>query len=147
MELRLKRIARKEKYTIGKLYVNGTYVCDTLEDRDRFFRGEGKVAGETAIPCGRYEVSQNYYSPRFGSKSPYKEVCNGYVPRLMEVPFFAGVLIHAGNSHRDTEGCVLLGQNKEVGKVLNSKVTWTRLMKDYLLPAKKRNEKVYITIE
>lgn len=97
MELRLKRIARKEKYTIGKLYVNGTYVCDTLEDRDRFFRGESKVAGETAIPCGRYEVSQNYYSPRFGSKSPYKEVCNGYVPRLMEVPFFAGVLIHCGN--------------------------------------------------
>ena len=97
MELLLKRIARKQTYTIGKLYVNGSYFCDTIEDRDRFYFGENKVQDKTAIPCGRYEITQNVISPRFGKKEPYKSACNGYVPRLLNVPKFEGVLIHCGN--------------------------------------------------
>ena len=146
MELLLKRIARRNGYTIGKLHVNGKYVCDTIEDQDRFFYGKPKMKGETAIPCGRYEVVQNVFSNRFGNKTFYKNLCNGYLPRLLNVPQFDGVLIHCGNSSADTEGCLIVGLNKVVGKVVDSQKTFTKLMKDYLLHAKRKGEKVYITI-
>ena len=94
MELLLKRIARRNGYTIGKLYVNGKYTCDTIEDQDRFFYGKPKMKGETAIPCGRYEITQNVFSNRFGNKTFYKNLCGGYLPRLLNVPQFDGVLIH-----------------------------------------------------
>lgn len=117
MKLELTRIALRDTYTIGKLYVDGVYFCDTLEDKVRdinkngiFDNGETKVHGKTAIPYGKYEVVWAY-SPRF----------KRYTPRLLNVKSFAGVLIHAGNSHEDTDGCILLGQNKVTGKVINSK--------------------------
>ena len=117
MKLELTRIALRDTYTIGKLYVDGVYFCDTLEDKVRdinkngiFDNGETKVQGKTAIPYGKYEVVWTY-SPRF----------KRYTPRLLNVKSFAGVLIHAGNSHEDTDGCILLGQNKVTGKVINSK--------------------------
>lgn len=147
MEIVLKRIARKQDYTIGKLYIGGTYFCDTIEDRDRFFFGEKKVMHKTAIPCGRYEIEQNVVSPRFGNKEPYKSVCNGYVPRLKNVPQFDGVLVHCGNSADDSSGCILLGKNKVKGMVLNSRSTWTSWMQKYMLPSKAKKEKVYITIQ
>lgn len=147
MELLLRRIARKPKYTIGKLYVNGAYTCDTIEDYDRLYFGLQKVQHETAIPCGRYEIRQDVYSPRFGGKPFYKNLCQGYLPRLMNVPQFDGVLIHCGNTADSSSGCVLVGENKVVGKVINSQKTFTRLMQDFLLPAKRRGEKVYITIQ
>ena len=147
MELILKRIARKDSYTIGRMYCNDTYICDTLEDCDRIYFGKPKVFGETAIPCGRYEIVQDTKSPRFGDKSPYKEVCKGYVPRLIGIPNFIGVLIHVGNTAKDSSGCILVGKNKVVGKVVESKDTWTMFMKNYMLPAKKRKERVFITIK
>lgn len=117
MKLELTRIALRDTYTIGKLYVDGVYFCDTLEDKVRdinkngiFDNGETKVHGRTAIPYGKYEVVWAY-STRF----------KRYTPRLLNVKSFAGVLIHAGNSHEDTDGCILLGQNKVTGKVINSK--------------------------
>ena len=144
MELLLKRVARKPAYTIGKLSINGVYFCDTCEDRDRLYFGEKKVQSETAVPCGRYEVLLNNYSPRFGAKEPYKSVCNGCVPLINNVPQFSGVRIHVGNTAANTEGCVLVGINKEVGKVLDSRNTFIRLMNRYLTPARQRKEKVYI---
>ena len=146
MELLLKRIARRNGYTIGKLHVNGKYVCDVIEDQDMFFYGKPKMKGETAIPCGRYEITQNVFSNRFGNKTFYKNLCGGYLPRLLNVPQFDGVLIHCGNSSGDTEGCLLVGLNKVVGKVVDSQKTFIKLMKDYLLPAKRKGEKDYITI-
>lgn len=147
IELRLNRIARKDRYTIGRLSVNGAFFCDTLEDRDRFYFGEKKVKGSTAIPAGRYKVDLNTISPRFGNKSFYKEVCGGYLPRLVNVPGFDGVLIHSGNTEADTEGCILVGKNAVVGKVLNSRFTFTNLMTRYLNKARETGEEVYITIE
>lgn len=146
MELLLKRIARKSTYTIGKMYVNGKYVCDTIEDCDRLFMGMPKVKNETAIPCGRYQVVQNVVSPRFGNKPFYKNLCNGELPRLLDVKNFEGVLIHCGNTAADSSGCILVGKNTVVGKVTESQATYTKLMKDHLLPAKKRGERVFITI-
>lgn len=147
MEILLKRIARRDTYTIGRLYIDGTYFCDTCEDADRLFFGKPKVMHETAIPCGRYEITQEVRSPRFGEKSPYKEVCKGYVPRLQNVPQFDGILIHVGNSAKDSSGCILLGKNKQVGKVVDSRIVWTSFMQKYMLPAKKRKERVFITIQ
>lgn len=119
MKLTLKRIALRSTYTIGKLYIDDAYFCDTLEDtvRDtnkngKFDNGEQKVKGKTAIPYGTYEIKWTY-SPRFKK----------YTPQLMNVPSFEGIRVHAGNTSADTEGCLILGENKQVGKVLNSRAT------------------------
>ena len=155
MELTLKRIALRSEYTIGKLYVDGEYVCDTIEDtvRDldkdgKFANGEVKIPGKTAIPYGRYEITMKVKSPKYSNFTKYSwaKKYDGYLPRLLNVPHFDGVLIHVGNSALDSEACVLVGENKVVGKVINSVNTFRRLMDDYLVPAKKRNEKIVITI-
>ena len=155
MELTLKRIALRSEYTIGKLYVDGKYVCDTIEDavRDldkdgKFANGEVKIPGKTAIPYGRYEITMKVKSPKYSNFSKYSwaKKYDGYLPRLLNVPHFDGVLIHVGNSALDSEACVLVGENKVVGKVINSVNTFRRLMDDYLVPAKKRNENIVITI-
>ena len=119
MKLTLKRIALRPTYTIGKLYIDDAYFCDTLEDtvRDtnksgKFDNGEQKIKGKTAIPYGTYEIKWTY-SPRFKK----------YTPQLMNVPSFEGIRVHAGNTSADTEGCRILGENKQVGKVLNSRAT------------------------
>lgn len=119
MKLTLKRIALRSTYTIGKLYIDDAYFCDTLEDtvRDtnksgKFDDGEQKVKGKTAIPYGTYEIKWTY-SPRFKK----------YTPQLMNVQSFEGIRVHAGNTSADTEGCLILGENKQVGKVLNSRAT------------------------
>lgn len=119
MKLTLKRIALRPTYTIGKLYIDDAYFCDTLEDtvRDtnksgKFDNGEQKIKGKTAIPYGTYEIKWTY-SPRFKK----------YTPQLMNVPSFEGIRVHAGNTSADTEGCLILGENKQVGKVLDSRAT------------------------
>ena len=119
MKLTLKRIALRPTYTIGKLYIDDVYFCDTIEDtvRDinkngKFDNGEKKIHSKTAIPYGIYEIKWTY-SPRFKK----------YTPQLMNVPSFEGIRIHAGNTSADTEGCLILGENKQVGKVLNSRAT------------------------
>lgn len=135
MELLVQRIAKKSEYTIGRLFVDGKYLCDTLEDRVRDLTKERKVPGETAIPAGRYRVIVNV-SPKFGRE----------LPRLLDVPGFEGILIHKGNSARDSAGCVLLGENKEKGRVVNStpyELRLTRLIKEAI----QRGEEVWITVE
>lgn len=119
MKLTLKRIALRPTYTIGKLYIDDVYFCDTIEDtvRDlnkngKFDNGEKKIHSKTAIPYGTYEIKWTY-SPRFKK----------YTPQLMNVPSFEGIRIHVGNTSADTEGCLILGKNKQVGKVLNSRDT------------------------
>ena len=146
MELELKRIAHKQDYTIGRLYVNGQRFCDTLEDYDRLYFGGVKVKGQTAIPAGRYEVLLNSYSPRFGQKEPYRSLSRGCVPLINGVPGFSGVRIHVGNTASDTEGCILVGQNKQVGKVLNSRETYIRLWREVLEPCRNRKEHIFITL-
>ena len=134
MELKLKRIAKRDTYTIGKLFIDGVHFCDTLEDTDRGLTQDmplpviraKKRAGVTAIPTGTYKVTLKVQSPRFSKKEMYT-FCNGYLPRLINVTGFEGVLIHVGNTARDTEGCILVGRNTQVGKVLESRVTFQRL--------------------
>lgn len=153
MKLRIKRIAKKNEYTIGKLYINDKYFCDTLEDRDRGLQQsmsldvikKMKEYGSTAIPTGVYSVNMNIVSPRFKNKSPYNNY-QGRVPRVMNVKGFEGVLIHIGNTAKDTEGCILVGKNKKVGMVLDSTATFNALMQKYLVPARNKNESIILTI-
>lgn len=153
MQLFLKRIAKKQSYTIGKLYINGEYFCDTLEDADRGLKQtdsltyiqRNKRPGITAIPTGTYPVFTHVVSPKYSNfnKYPYAKPYQAKMPRLYNVPGFDGILIHAGNTSKDTDGCILVGENKEVGKVLNSQNTWKKLM-DILLNSK---DNIIIKIE
>ena len=135
MEILLKRIAKKPNYTIGKLYIDGKYFCDTLEDKDRGLTQSMneaeilkiKIKDQTAIPTGKYKIDMNTVSPRFGNSS-WAKLYKGIVPRLVNVPGYSGVLIHPGNTASDTSGCILLGQNKVVGQVINSQITWKAFM-------------------
>lgn len=108
MIIEVKRTFKGTEYTIGKLYIDGAYFCDTLEDTVR--PAGQKIAGKTAIPAGKYHVKKTM-SPRF------KRI----LPEILNVPNFAGVRIHEGNTAKDTEGCLLLGLNKAKGAVLHSK--------------------------
>lgn len=150
MELKLRRIARRDTYTIGKLYIDGVYFCDTIEDKDRGLSQDRPLAtnialkksGVTAIPVGRYQVTLSVKSPRFSSKKQYA-FCGGYLPRLLKVPAFEGVLIHIGNTAKDSEGCILVGENKVVGQVINSTETFKKLYERL----KKANGQIWITIQ
>ena len=142
MEILVKRLHKKADYTIGKIYINGEYFCDTLEDTDRGLTQimtlseikEVKEYGRTAIPTGRYPIAYTY-SPRFKK----------HLPLLLQVPAFEGVRIHSGNTHKDTEGCILLGENKAVGKVLNSRKTMDEFLR-ILKPAIEACEDIWIKI-
>lgn len=152
MELKIDRRYKGPKYTIGSLYVDGSYFCDTLEDTDRGIDSsmspaditKKKIYGKTAIPTGTYKVNLNVVSPKFKDRS-WAKPYGGKVPRLMNVPGFEGVLIHPGNTDSDTSGCILIGRNTIVGRVTDSTATFHNLMKK-LLEAKAKGESIQINI-
>lgn len=125
MELKLKRIAYKKTYTIGRLFIDGAYFCDTLEDQNRDFnhdgdlkdQGEQKVQDQTCIPLGTYKIEINM-SARF----------KRLMPQILDVPEFTGIRIHSGNTEENTSGCVLVGRNSVIGKLTESKKTFDSLM-------------------
>ena len=107
MKLRLRRIALKETYTIGKLEVwknnQWAYLCDTVEDKVRdlnkngvFDNGETKVYAQTAIPYGTYKITMNVQSPKMSNfvKYPWAKKYKAFIPRLLNVNHFDGILIH-----------------------------------------------------
>ena len=124
MNIQLKRIAKKETYTIGKLYIDGVYLCDTIEDKDRGLNQimsindikKKKVYGETAIPTGTYKLVIDY-SNRFKKNMAH----------ILNVPGYEGIRIHTGNSAKDSLGCIIVGKNKVVGKVVESRNTYNQL--------------------
>lgn len=143
MEIRVKRIARKDGYTIGRMSLNNEYFCDTLEDTDRGLNSAMSVdeilskkrKGITAIPIGEYDVILTF-SPKF------KRV----LPLLLNVPGYQYIRVHHGNLPSSTDGCLLVGENKVKGQIINSRATLERLM-SVLLECEKKKEKVTITIE
>ena len=154
MELLLDRKYKKEKYTIGNLYVDGRWVCNTLEDTDRGLSQSlplsvnkaKKRAGVTAIPTGRYRVTLEIQSPKMlrnPSKYTAYAFCDYRVPRLINVPAYEGVLIHIGNTAAHSEGCVLVGMNTVKGQLTQSTETFRRL---YAM-LKGATGSIYITIK
>jgi hypothetical protein len=142
MELKLKRRFFGAGYTIGSLYIDGEYFCDTLEDTDRGLSQAMppekirriKVVHETAIPTGVYKVIVNL--------SPAKR---RMLPRLLDVPGFSGILIHKGNTKNDSSGCILVGENKVKRKVINSTPYEKRLV-EILTKAQEQGKEISIEI-
>ena len=129
MELQVKRTDFTDSSTIGELSVNGQFECYTLEDKVR----PVKIAGKTAIPAGRYEVIIDF-SQRFGR----------LLPLLLNVPNFEGVRIHPGNMAANTEGCILVGEEKSQNFMGQSRAAFDRLFAKLSAAAEK--EKNYLEI-
>lgn len=139
LELLVVRSYRGPEYTIGHLYIDNQYFCDTLEDVDRGLNSAMseeeilaiKIDGKTAIPTGTYEVTLGIRSAKFSLPKYQKQYgfCNAYLPRLIDVKGYSGVLIHIGNSPEHTDGCLLVGENKVKGQVINSTNTFKKLYK------------------
>ena len=138
MNLHLQRTERGDRYTMGRLAIDGEPFCDTLEPTDRHLeaatmRPEKKVFGQTAIPTGSYPVVLTY-SPRFK--------CT--LPLLKNVPHFEGIRIHPGNSATDTSGCILVGRQSTPGRLTDSRQTMRQLMTT--LTHRPQEQEISITI-
>ena len=162
LKLFLDRSFKGKEYTIGHLYKidnNGkkSYICDTIEDVDRGLTSDmplreiqaKKVYSQTAIPRGTYKITTSVRSGKFSDfkKYPWSRPFNGFLPRFVNVKGFEGVLIHPGSTAASTAGCLIVGENKVKGKVINSQATFNKLMNNYILPAVKNGEKIEITIK
>lgn len=153
MKIILQRKYKKNDYTIGKLFINNTYFCDTLEDKDRGLTSEMlestiktiKIHGQTAIPTGEYSIDLNTISPKFKDRS-WAKPYGGKLPRLLNVKGFDGILIHVGNVAKDSLGCILVGKNTIKGKITDSTVTFNKLMK-LLIQASLKGELLTLIIK
>lgn len=139
MKLTIKLLANRPTYSISKLYIDDVYFCDVLEDTQRGLKQTDdlqviknkKVYGSTAIPRGTYKITMDVVSNKFKSRS-WAKPYGGKLPRLLNVPGYEGVLIHPGNTSKDTLGCILVGKNNIVGQVTNSVNTFHTLMNKLL---------------
>lgn len=156
MNILVQRVHKKEDYTIGTLSIDGQYFCDTLEDKDRGLLQNMpldtiksiKVYGETAIPTGKYKITLDMVSPKFSKYPFYNEICQGKLPRLLDVPGFEGILIHVADGSKGADlvhGCIGVGQNKIKGGLLNGKATFKKLYYR-LAEATYHHEDITITI-
>lgn len=154
MEIQIIRHAFREGYTIGRLFVNGKCQSNTLEPTARGLTQDmqlaaivkRKIAGATAIPCGRYRVDMDTVSPKYAQREKYRKDFNGgRMPRLLKVPGFEGILIHPGNFPNDTAGCILVGDNRLVGSLSDS---WTAMRGIYTLmkTAHDKGEAIWLNI-
>lgn len=169
MKLLLERIYNCKKYCIGHLYdvTNGKkeLICDTIEDTDRGLNDsmsvdeikDIKIYCKTAIPIGEYKITMNVKSPKFSKQKYYIDFCDGYLPRLINVKGYEGILIHGNfmdryktngdNANENaTCGCLLVGENSVKGKVTKCKKYFELLMNDYLVPSNNNNEEIIIKI-
>lgn len=138
MKLTIKRTITRSSYTLGKLYIDGVYFCDTLEDRERGLTQNMsveqiksmKVPGETAIPKGTYKVTLDVVSPKFSKYPFYMQTCEGKLPRLIDVKGYEGVLIHvADGPKRDSlvQGCIGIGNLSSEEYLMNGKKVFIEL--------------------
>jgi len=146
LELEILRKFFAETYTVGRFFVDGVKLCDTLEDKVRELHdinhdgdytdpGEGKVYGETAVPCGRYKVVVSM-SPKLKRR----------LPQILDVPGFTGIRIHALKSAKGSEGCPGVGENKIKGQLVNGPYYETRIIQ-IIDQATKEGRETFITIK
>ena len=153
MKILVERKYKKDKYTIGVMYINGIKFSDTLEDKDRNLTDSmsemeislKKIYGQTAIPSGTYKIHMTY-SQKFSSRI-WARKYNGKVPEIMNIKGFKGVRIHPFNTAEESLGCIAVGRNLEKGKVLYSSSYYYRLLDNYIVPAIKKGEPIEITIK
>lgn len=157
MEVLVYRKWPKDGYTIGRVFIDGVLMGNTLEDEDRGLSDameertikNRKVYGKTAIPRGRYTIDMDTVSPKFSQKEFYMEVCQGKLPRLKNVKGFEGILIHVADGPKGAdllEGCIGVGHNKKVGQLCDGKETFKKIYA-MMKEAHEKGEPIYITIE
>lgn len=154
MKLVVDRKWKKSTYTISNLYIDGVKFCNVIEDTDRNLSSNMnlntikniKVKGKTAIPTGTYKVTLSVQSPKYTKSKTMMEFCKAYMPRLLNVPGWEGVLIHPGNTAADSEGCLIVGKNDVVGKVTNS-TYWFKELYNRMKAASKKGETITIEIK
>ncbi len=153
LELTVKRIYNCDSYCIGRWYAGALYVCDSIEDTDRGMKDswsiekirKTKVYGETAIPKGKYKVVLSV-SPKFKNRVWAKKY-DGLVPEITNVKGFSGIRIHPANFATELLGCIAPGVNSRKGQVTQSQATYYKLMDKYIMPAYKKGETIWITIQ
>lgn len=153
MKLKVDRDWKKPEYTIGKWFVNGIRLHESMEDADRGLNSsmsveeilKKKIYGKTAIPTGVYKVILSV-SQKFKTRAWAKKY-GGLVPEIVNVKGFSGVRIHPMNTAEDSLGCIGIGENKAKGKIINSTKCYYELMDKYLMPAWSRKEEITITIK
>jgi len=154
-QVRIANIAKHREsraYCISKVFINGKYSHDVIEDYDRGLDqnmsdeqiASIKVYSKTAIPTGRYTVKMNIKSATFSQKTYYRLFCGGFLPRLDPVKGYSGVLIHCGIDENSSAGCLIVGENKEVGKVINSKKVFERIYREMKNAANRKETIEYI---
>lgn len=157
MEVLVYRKWPKNGYTIGRVFIDGELICNSLEDEDRGLSDameertikNRKVYGKTAIPRGRYTIDMDTVSPKFSQKEFYMDVCQGKLPRLKNVKGFEGILIHVADGPKGAdllEGCIGVGHNKKVGQLCDGKETFKKIYA-MMKEAHEKGEPIYITIE
>lgn len=157
MEILVYRKWPKVGYTIGRVFIDGELVSNSLEDEDRGLSDameertirNRKIYGKTAIPRGRYQIDMEKVSPKFSKKSFYMEVCQGKLPRLKNVKGFDGILIHVADGPKGAdllEGCIGVGWNRVKGQLCEGKETFKKIYK-MMKNAHDKGEPIYITIE
>jgi hypothetical protein len=135
MEITVKRTNKANDYTIGQMFIDGEYFCDTLEDTVRDLTNvKDKIYGRTAIPAGTYSVILDY-------SGHFKKL----LPHILDVPFFSGVRIHSGNDVEDTNGCILVGFYYRAGYITESRATMEKLMKK-LSDSINKGDRITLTI-
>lgn len=136
MEMKLIRSVFNPKSTMGKMFIDGQFFAFTCEDTDRHINGDvtRKVQNETAIDPGRYEVVLSF-SNHFQK----------FLPELKNVPCFAGIRIHGGNTAADSEGCILIGTESDmVSRISNCKPKVDALVA--MLKKVTQKEKIFMEI-
>lgn len=158
LEILVKRTYKKDTYTIGDIFIDGEWFCNSLEDKDRGLSKDmklsviknRKVYGKTAIPTGRYEVTLDVFSPKFSKYPYYMNICDGFLPRIKDVPAYDGVLFHVMDGAKGADlsyGCIGVGRNKIKGGLLEGKEIYFKAFYDRLKKAKDAGKKIFVTIE
>lgn len=143
MEILLIRENFTEEYTEGKMFIDGVYTCDTIEDCDRGLNMDmsedeilkKKVYGKTAIPIGRYKIIIDY-SNKYGKM----------LIHILNVKGFDGIRIHSLNEASQSLGCIGPGVKTAPGWVSKSRDTY-KIIHSKVEEALNRGEEVFITIE
>lgn len=133
VNIEVQRVAFRDTYTIGLLFLDGVKICDTLEDKYRDLSKEAKVWGQTAIPEGVYKCVIVYWNK-----------IKRNVLALLNVPQFSGILVHGGYDQDNTEGCILVGYNTIIGHLTDSKKALDIIM-NYI--ATKNPSSIVITVK
>ena len=154
MNIIIDRKWKKSEYTIGNMYIDDVFFSNTLEDTDRrlynhmplSYIKSVKIDNMTAIPYGTYTIDMDTVSSKYSSIKFYKDLCGGKLPRLCNVSGFDGILIHCGNTIKDTSGCILVGKNSIKGGITDSRNTFKKLY-NILYSAHSKGDIITLTIK